>query len=138
MQGALVQPLIRELDPACRNQDPAQPNPLPDQGPTLAPATLPSYTSLLSVFPTGYTCSSLRAIIYIVPSAWMVFLLPCMAGLCPREVFLLTNLNRTHSITPKMLQFLHYNSHNLQLNKACFFVNWFVSFIRQKNPTKER
>ena len=68
----------------------------------------------------------------------MVFLLPCMAGLCPREVFLLTNLNRTHSITPKMLQFLHYNSHNLQLIKACFFVNWFVSFIRQKNPTKER
>ena len=124
--------MIRELDPACRNEDPAQPNPLPYQGPTLAPATLPSYTSLLSVFPTGYTRSSLRAIIYIV------FLLPCMAGLCPREVFLLTNLNRTHSITPKMLQFLHYNSHNLQLMKACFFVNWFVSFIRQKNPTNER
>ena len=57
-----------------------------------------------------------------------------MAGLCPRDVFLLTRLNRTHSITPKMLQFLHYNGHNLWFIKGCFLVNWFVSFTRQKTP----
>lgn len=80
------------------------------------------------MFLTGYT--SLRAITYAVPSAWMVSLLPCMAGLCPREAFLLTNLNRTYSITPKMLQFLHYNSHNLQLFKGLLFCE-LVCFLHQ-------
>lgn len=61
----------------------------------------------------GQAHSSLRAIAYAVPSTWTACPFPCMAGLLPREVFLLTYLNRTHAHTLEMLPFLHYNSLNL-------------------------
>ena len=60
--------------------------PLTHQSTTLPPATLPAYTGSLTVPPMGHTGSSLRALAYAVPSAWIASPLPCMAGLLPREV----------------------------------------------------